>query len=327
MEGKARLVVFVVGSPRSGTSWLQKVLGAHPEIVTPQETDLFSAFVVKLQRTWEGQRENSARRRYRGLPALMTNAEFEVALGRFVEEVLSRAYELKPGATVLVEKTPSHSLHVESIARLVKGARFVHMLRDGRDVAASVNAASKHAFASEWAPPDVGGAAEIWRRHVNGAMGARSLAPYLETRYEELVQSGAAEWKRLFEFCGVEADEAFVEEALGEAGAATSAGMGSIVFGGEMGRPAKEADGFYGAGRVGAWRAMWTPRDRWEFDRRAGDLLVELGYESDRSWARAGPLETSFYAGAAAARELRDKALRHAGGWLRDAGMRSAQPW
>src|SRR5438876_565526 len=38
-------IVFVVGAPRSGTTWLQTMLAAHPEVASPQETYIFSAYV------------------------------------------------------------------------------------------------------------------------------------------------------------------------------------------------------------------------------------------------------------------------------------------
>ena len=42
------LLVLLVGAPRSGTTWLQTMLGAHPDVVTPQETDLFSRYLAPL---------------------------------------------------------------------------------------------------------------------------------------------------------------------------------------------------------------------------------------------------------------------------------------
>jgi hypothetical protein len=45
-------------------------------------------------------------------------------------------------------------------------------------------------------------------------------------------------------------------------------------------------EGFFREGRAGGWRESWGPAQRAVFDRVAGDLLLELGYEPDRSWAR-----------------------------------------
>ncbi|MFM8972191.1 MAG: sulfotransferase, partial [Actinomycetota bacterium] len=109
---RARLVLLV-GAPRSGTTWLQTMLGAHPAVSTPQETDVFSRYLQPLLDAWDreaaGGPERWAARRYKGLHSVLTEAEF-VAIGTsMLDEIIDRAAALKAGAHVVVEKTPSHS--------------------------------------------------------------------------------------------------------------------------------------------------------------------------------------------------------------------------
>ena len=81
-------------------------------------------------------------RRYRGLPAVLTSDEFESAVQDFVEKVYRAALALKPSASIVLEKSAGRDLRVETILRVVPGARFIHILRDGRDVAASLRQAA-----------------------------------------------------------------------------------------------------------------------------------------------------------------------------------------
>jgi hypothetical protein len=77
-----------------------------------------------------------------------------------------------------------------------------------------------------------------------------------------------------------------------------------------------EPEGFFGEARHGAWDQTLARYDRWSFDRAAGELLVELGYEQDRSWARTSWI---FGKSASSRRAVTDGAIRsrHALGAMR----------
>src|SRR4051794_36922355 len=95
-------LVLIVGSPRSGTTWLQTMLGAHSEIVTPQETELFRMYMQPLAESWDRQvewlRDESDDRRRKGLPTVIDAGRFE-ELGRdFVRANLEAVRAHKAGA-------------------------------------------------------------------------------------------------------------------------------------------------------------------------------------------------------------------------------------
>lgn len=285
-------LVLLVGAPRSGTTWLQTMLGAHDEVVTPQETDMFSRFLQPMLDAWDrevrGGPDRWARRRYKGLHSVLTDDEF-TAIGREVlESITKRAVALRPGASAVVEKTPSHSRCAPAIARFAPDAPVVHLVRDGRDVAQSLLAASA-SWGGWWAPRTVARAAEVWRDHVEGARGCADTNSYLELRYEDLRRDGAPALAQVLSHCGLEGDEATCAAWL-EAFSLDhmAAGEGTIVIGGAFAQAATdrvEPAGFFGRGGSGAWRERWSDEDRSTFDAVAGDLLVELGYETDRNWA------------------------------------------
>jgi hypothetical protein len=332
-EPEMNAPVFLLGATRSGTSWLQKMLGEHPAIATPQELDLLSHYVAPFEEVWQSQLPEAPevwqRQRYQGLPSVLTASDFDALMASIVESVHERVLALKPGATIVLEKTPTYSLHLPLILRLFPDARLLHIVRDGRDVTASLLRASR-GWGRTWAAATATRAAWIWRTNVEDVRVAAALTPrYLELRFEELVTAEGPELlRRALEFCGVEAtsDEArAIHEryTLGVDGAPPS----SIVWGGDVrervaGEPDEPA-GFYGPGRHGAWQEYLTAYERWCVEREAGALLRELGYADDDAWvspglwrilgplrhgARQGYWRTRFAVGAAR-RELRPAAV------------------
>lgn len=285
-------VVFLIGSPRSGTTWLQSLLGAHPDVITPQETDLFSNFVAPLQSWWDQQVALSPdvqqARRGKGLPAVLADGEYAALLADFVGGVLAAVHALDPSASIIVEKSPSHSRHTDVIARYLPDAAFVHIVRDGRDVVASLQSAAR-GWGSHWASASVKKSARLWKETVEGARRASTNDRYTEVRYEGLRAGDPEPLRRAFARCGLDLTLEQCADLMSEyslermaSGAATS----PIARGGEVGsREGTEPAGFYGKGKVGGWSESWSTNDRLLFDSVAGDLLVELGYEPDHRWA------------------------------------------
>jgi hypothetical protein len=288
-------LVFVVGSPRSGTTWLQTLLGAHPSVVTPQETDVFSTLVAPIQAGWDRQRDlargaGDEERRAKGLPTLLRDDEFHALVSAMVARVVAAMAALDPAASVVVEKSPSHSRHTDLIAAYLPDATFVHIVRDGRDVASSLRAAAK-GWGRTWAPSELKRAATLWRETVTGARGAAATGRYVEVRYERLRAGDPEPLRRAFAACGLTVDDERCAALLEEYSLARMAGgevESTIAIGGAVGTGAgglREPSGFYGGGRVGGWADTWSKQDRLLFDAVAGDLLVALGYEPDHRWA------------------------------------------
>jgi sulfotransferase family protein len=287
-------LVAVIGAPRSGTTWLQNLVGIDARVASPQETALFTRYVVHLDENWRwsqrGTADEWAQRRFTGLAAVLTDDEFHAAVRQFVASVLEAVLALKPGAEVVLEKTPSHSLHTDLIARYAPQARFVHVVRDGRDVAQSLVAASRGWGASWGAPTTIESAAAVWNEHVRAARRARFESPYLEVRYEDLSGENAArELRRVYEFCELPVTKREICERLHafQLPQLKRRREPAIIYGGEAARHESvghEPDGFYREGSTGSWNATWTTADRVAFDAIAGPLLCQLEYEDDDRW-------------------------------------------
>jgi hypothetical protein len=180
---------------------------------------------------------------------------------------LARA--LRPHHRFLVEKSPRHGHHIPFINELFPTARFVHVVRDGRDVAVSVRAASR-----SWAPDWRGDVARsVWTSAAdwrNSLAAVRAATPavadrLLEVRYEDAIADPYAVYRRLYEFAGIPYGDALLERVFDAT---------------DFERNFRPDEGqFRRAGRVGDWRTRFTTRDRIEFARAAGTTLVDLGYE------------------------------------------------
>lgn len=196
---------FILGSVRSGTTMLRLMLNAHPDMAIPPE----SYFPVELW-PWHARYESPNGFNIELLAeTLLTSPHFThfrdnwdldpqfVRLGLSgvhqidYAEAIRRVFLLYAeahGKTRIGDKTPWFVLHIPLLADLFPDARFVHLVRDGRNVALSM-------LDTPWGPSRLTDAALLWRRLVlTGRKAGRQVGPdrYKEIFYEELVDNPAA---------------------------------------------------------------------------------------------------------------------------------------
>jgi sulfotransferase family protein len=199
-DGIAPDPIIVCGAPRSGTTYLQSVLSQHPDIFISRETRIFFwAFkmAVGLPRDPKQRFIHSYRE------------EFEAAIVPWTRRFISDLYrDIGRGAYFWGDKYPNYAANrnlLRFIVRLYEGAKFIHLVRDGRDVAASL-------LQMEWAKEHgFEGAHRNWVRSVEHASEfGRKLPPsqYIEVRYEDLVGDGHTVLAELLDFIGAPAHEA-----------------------------------------------------------------------------------------------------------------------
>jgi hypothetical protein len=228
-------VVFILGSPRSGTTWLQDSLAAHPLIASPPELHLFVDMIDPLLAKWRWRASvateilddlragRDPRMRLIGLPTLLEESAFDDLLRDMCQRVLETALRLKPTAQVVLEKSPSNSLVVDTLLRCVPNASLLHIVRNPYDVVASM-LDIRSSWGSTWAPRDTADAARTWSTHVLGARRARDLAPnaYHEIDYEDLRRQPAQTVDQLSRFLhrvtGVDLSGTTVDAAHAAAG-------------------------------------------------------------------------------------------------------------
>jgi hypothetical protein len=257
------------------------MIAAHPSVCsTIDELKLFDFFTVPLEEGWRYllslQKDTGGSRN--GLAAMWTDREFYEFLSDFVDRVYSRVAALKPEASVLLDKAPAYSKCVEHIDRLVPNSKFIHVIRDGRDVAASLLSAAQ-GWGRLWAPNKMTMAASAWKSHVLAAQKARKYKKrYLEVRYEELLASGQGALQQVFDFIGepIDAKEVAAIYETHRFENMKQLGIGTHGF--------ALPNEFFRKGQAGDWRDSLTPRQRYLFDESAGDLLCALGYANTSWW-------------------------------------------
>lgn len=220
--------VFVVGCPRSGTTLVQAMLARHPDVFSLPETYFFPVLLGDLRLRWKDRQARPTRRWYhraglaqswgrRRLQQLEqvhaptsryhrhAPRKWRACVRRYVEMLDTAA--MHQGCRWWVEKTPEHLLYLDEIAECVPDAHFVHVLRRGIDVVASVIDADLRVDVASFR----GGAAQ-WGRRWNRAMELHMAQ--IGNRHhhllclEDLVDDTQGEWARLQGFLGLDPGKA-----------------------------------------------------------------------------------------------------------------------
>lgn len=283
-----RDLVFVVGCQRSGTTWLQLLLYQHPAVASTQETHLFDRYIVKLEEAWRRERSPGYVRRGGLSRTLQSDQAFDRLLRSPVDVVLGEILAMKPGASVVVEKTPDHVRHAETILRLYPAASFIHIVRDPRSVVCSLRDGSR-SWAASWASADPVVSARHWKQTVTTGRAIQSMTDrYLEIRYEALMGAGERTLGEVFTWMGLDATEEFCGEALANCALSKlqSEDAGAATPWAETSDP----EAFYRKGKAEGWRQELTLADLTKVEYIAGALMDELGYDRDRPARRSPPV-------------------------------------
>jgi hypothetical protein len=167
---------------------------------------------------------------------------------------------------------------VEDIHRIVPDARFIHVIRDGRDVAVSMVAARKR---SGFGAGTIQDAALAWKKHVLAARNASQYqGRYMEIRYEDLLADGVGTLRSVFDFCDLPADADDVAAIVDEHQFERMKARRQVAD-----KRAQASVGHYRKGGAGGWRDELSPVQRGVLHHVAGDLLLELGYAVENWWA------------------------------------------
>ncbi|MDQ3639320.1 MAG: sulfotransferase [Actinomycetota bacterium] len=309
-------VFFVLGQQKSGTTWLMRMLDAHPEILCRGEGRFFGDWRQK------GLKRRDTSRPPSSLHHALLDAEY---LRLWVERSvwsregdtrahldnitrLSVDYFLKArlhrsGKRLVGDKSPLLTLEtMAEVGEIYPEARVIHIIRDGRDAAVSAAhhswnfgnlekkpelAARRDAYLqspsetkeSIFAPGQLKKLASDWNGRVGHAVedGSRLLGGnYAEVRYEDLVEHPEREMRRLLLFLGAGADESSVERCV------EAASFEKLTKGRERGQ--EDPSSFFRKGVVGDWKNVFSDHDKSIFKEEAGELLIRLGYEKDGNW-------------------------------------------
>ena len=273
--------IFIVGAPRSGTTLLQYMVRAHPRLSVPTGESHFFIPLLREAKSFGDLSTIEAVRAvldamYRQsadfLDTDLHGLHFDAATlatklhseGRAdMPAIIAGLFEKNAAGEGKVrwgDKTPYYVLHMVRLKQVFPDAQFVHLLRDGRDVALSLFG-RRHDFRVY----NAYFAGKYWQQYVEaGREQGRQLGldTYLELRYEDLITDQKPTLQRLYAFLG----EEFTDELLNYKRAG-QAGKTPLVS-----QPLRPDN-------AEKWRRKMTSAQIRLFEAAAGGTLVDFGYE------------------------------------------------
>ena len=272
--------VFVVGCNRSGTTLLQRMLDSHPDLAVVHEASFIPSAHRALREPGSGGSSAEAAdwllgyRKFHvlGLSEATVSevADRTATFVEFVSELFTEVGRSK-GKPFVGEKCPGYVMHLSLLGELFPWTRFVHVVRDGRDVALSALEWEGHGPSMRyalWEDEPVAVCALWWRRRVSaGRAAGRMLGPgrFREVRYEALVQRPEEAVRDLAGFLELPFDQRMLRFHEGRTRA-------------DPGLSAKAA-WLPPTPGLRDWRSQMAGRDVELFEALAGRLLSDMGYE------------------------------------------------
>jgi hypothetical protein len=273
--------IYIIGSPKSGTTWLQAMVAAHPKVATTVELTLFNRYIHPWLDAWDLESKNIEEGRWsQGLPYIMTRKEFYGLMREFIARSYQKVLELNPHASHILDKHPQYAFHVDEINLFIPRSRFIHVIRDGRDVAVSMVSARKHIG---YGTGNIKDSAEAWKCHVLEARTASKFkGRYMEVRYEDLLENGSDVLSRVFQFCNLDITDSKTRDIYENHHFSKMKSRRQHAD-----RRARTHVAFFRKGKAGAWKDDMSDRERYIFDRDAGKLLEELQYGEKGWWSNS----------------------------------------
>lgn len=271
--------VFIVGAPRSGTTLLRAMLNRHPRIGLSDETYFF--YYVYLRRRAFGDLADPANRRrlIASYGATQRMRRLKLDLGRLSERLMAegtsypaffatilRFYAEAHGKVRPGEKTPHHAWYVETLLGWYPEGRVIHLVRDPRDVCASL-------FNVPWGRKTAVANADLWVNLTLAAERGQGNPRFRRVRYEDVVAAPEQAMRDLSDFIGEQFDPAMLSTAP-----VSTADQPWFL----RSHDALSKD------RKGAWRGELKADDVQLIEATAGPLMQQMGYDLSESPASAG---------------------------------------
>lgn len=256
--------IIVYGAPRSGTTYLQRLLSAHPAVCVTDETRVFAWLYHALHLTQDDR-------------FLLSHRDaFAEHLRVMLPDVIRHFYrQLAPDAARWGDKNPHYADPfnrgcLEMVLELFPETQFIHIIRDGRDVVSSLM--RKSDGDKPWVTFDA--AHFTWSTHVDrGSSFGRSLPEdrYFELRYEALVADDLAVAAEMFRFLGLGLDASVKEFCRGQDEKRTPFKGPTRDL--ELGVQASD------------WSLVFNLEEQAKSLHMIGSRLVQYGYETEESLA------------------------------------------
>ncbi|MFN3930576.1 MAG: sulfotransferase family protein [Brevundimonas sp.] len=268
---------FALGVPKSGTTWVERALNAHPEVVCKGEGKFhyFRDRLADAGKTYNAfMTERNMRVFGEAVFPRLNIDEVDAVFKAFVETRMRRDGPF-PGARRLGCKDPDFGLYIEEYAALFPDIDYVHIIRDPRDTALSMLRHMERVHPEVRFPSieaSLKDTALGWRNYITSvrAETERHGLSCLEFTYEAMKADPQAALGRVFEFLGVDASPTVVAACV----AATR--FERLSQGRQPGQ--EDRSSFYRRGVAGGWRDELSAAQAELILEAAGPIAAELGY-------------------------------------------------
>ena len=283
--------IFIVGAPRSGTTLLRLMLDSHPRLAIPPETHFLRELLLRDKRKAVSAEEmldvvlGTARWRDYGLSkdelkqSLHSCSPFSISSG---VRAFFRLYSSRFGKTLWGDKTPEHGLIMTQINELFPGSKFIHIVRDGRDVFLSIR--------STWFGKNISvyRHAKWWSQYVGSVdKFGQTCENYLRLKYEDLVLDPVATLEQICTFSSLD----YTNELLNYHQRANNrllelrsyqVSSGLRISKSERLSIHRRTDLPPDKSRVCRWKTEMSDTESSRYIRAASHELLRLGYSLDR---------------------------------------------
>jgi len=286
--------IFIVGCPRSGTHLLRNMLRSHPNLSFTGE----SHFIPKFYKAFgDPKSEQEAKKLASVILNLQWIQPWHLSLDpvsfvhdRSYAQVVRRIFEAwaqKENKPRWGDKTPQYVTEMPVLLELFPSGKFIHIIRDGRDVAVSWLALS-------FGPTNIFTAARQWQYFVStGQRVGRSLpsGTYLEIRYEKLLAQPGEVMENICSFI----NEPFCEELLKPNPLILDYPARKSIFGRFTPSYNYALKTTIVHKNTSKWKNQMSCSDNIVFESVAGELLKSLGYDTTSKTRSISKLEQIFW--------------------------------
>ncbi len=259
--------VFVGGCGRSGTTLFKEVMNRHSRCASGPETSLYGLpfSIDNIVVPWGIQRDHLVQMQSRSKNLI----DFADA---FATEFLEQE-----GKSRWIEKTPNTVRAIERVLTWYPNGKFIHVIRDGRDVVCSLRHHPKERVVNgqivQQNPNNpVLKSAQRWVQDTMHGLAFRGHPRYMEVRYEDLVRDPETGFRRVFDFIGEAFEPAVLDPNTQQP---TRPGQNLNNAG---------ASSAISARSVGRWKKDLSAKERQDFVDIGGELLIALGDVENHDW-------------------------------------------
>lgn len=279
-------VPFIVGVGRSGNTLLRYMLDSHPKLAIPPETDFLpmlmqlpsknvAIFYNAITHHWRWNDCHIDKKIF--LSEILKIKKFDIAYGI---RTFYRLYADRFNKPRWGDKTPYYLNTMNLIQDYLPEARFIHIIRDGRDAAMSIK--------NLWFGPNtIAEAAEFWKKSLLAARKQSKLLKfYLEVHYEDLIRYPENTLKKICDFIEIPWNKEMLSFYDRTQGRIKEVVTDFYDQNNELIASVEQRHSIHALtmkppqiSRIGRWKAEMSTEEAQLFKKIAGDALLMFGYE------------------------------------------------